>query len=198
MSEERLRAIRIEPLAEQHFEGFARLMETSGTGCYCRYWHFAGDKNAWLAKMAFTPEENRDEQRRALSENDGTARGLVAIVDDEIIGWLKIAPRRTLDKLVRLGPYRRAEIPSGDVHGIACLFVREDFRRRGVGADLVRAAADYSRSIGADFVEAFPRKLDTAVADEQLMLGVSTMFDRAGFVREGGEDSFPLLRKALK
>ncbi len=186
----------VEPLSALNFEGWARLMASASTGCFCRYWHFSGDKNTWLARMAFDAEANREEQRAALAAGDGTALGLVARDGDEVVGWLKMARRDRLTKLVQLGPYRRVD-SAPTVYAVACLYVAESSRRRGIARALVRAVPAFVASLGGTAVECFPRVPSTELPDAQLMLGTLAHFEELGFERVGGEDTFPVLRLIL-
>ena len=43
----------------QHAEQLLALFEGSGSGCFCNYWYFEGDKNAWLERCYINPEDNR-------------------------------------------------------------------------------------------------------------------------------------------
>src|SRR5207237_901423 len=77
------------PAGPAHSPGLAALFAASHSTCYCRYWHFEGDKNAWLERCALAPDENRTELDRALQTGSDEARGLVALVGSELVGWLK-------------------------------------------------------------------------------------------------------------
>jgi ribosomal protein S18 acetylase RimI-like enzyme len=65
---------------------------------------------------------------------------LVAEIDGVVAGFVRILARVRYDGL---------DEPPGEYALVADLAVRERFRRRGLGAALLRAAEDYARSRGA-------------------------------------------------
>ena len=44
----------------------------------------------------------------------------------------------------------------GQVWSVTCFFVTKDYRRRGVSAHLLRAAAEHARKRGAKMIEGYP------------------------------------------
>ncbi len=56
-----------ERASSAHTEGLLTLFEAAGSGCFCNYWHFEGDKNAWLEQCYLKPEENRAALRARLA-----------------------------------------------------------------------------------------------------------------------------------
>ncbi|HEU4539321.1 MAG TPA: hypothetical protein VFS00_34610, partial [Polyangiaceae bacterium] len=83
----------------EHVQGLADLFEACHCACFCRYWHFGGDKNAWLARTAHEPAVNRREFFGAVAARNDEARGLVAIDDaGDVVGWMKLAPAPSLSK----------------------------------------------------------------------------------------------------
>jgi GNAT superfamily N-acetyltransferase len=191
---------RVEPVRTEHFAGLAALLAQNGFGCYCRYWHFAGNHREWLARCAHEPEQNRDELQAALAVGSDEASGVVALdADDQLVGWLKLAPATRLDKLYDQRLYKGLPCFARDSAGVwtvGCLFVREDVRRRGVATALLGGAIALARARGAHSIEAFPRS-DTDVADAALMMGPLALFRAAGFGVVHDFTPYPVLRLTL-
>lgn len=193
MSDEAVDAVTVVELAREHFASWARLFDASSCGCHCRFWEFEGDKNAWLARDA---ADNRAEAERELP------RGLVALdARGEVVGWMKLAPRASLPKLVRRRPYAGVELgPDDGVLVVGCFLVHPERRGRDVARRLLEGGVAYARRAGARAIEAYPfapRDGDGRLHDEQAFLGPASLFASAGFVGAGGEAPYPVVRLAL-
>lgn len=192
--------LRVEPASSAHTVELLALFERAGCPCHCRYWHFAGDKNAWQARCASEPERNRDELVAALERGAVEARGVVACtVGGQIVGWSKLAPAAAVPKLQRRRPYVGLPGYPGDREGvlvIGCLLVDPARRREGVSAALLAGAIAAGRAQGARAIEAFPY-LASDVADEVLMMGPGSVYAAAGFQPIAGADPYPVLRLEL-
>lgn len=115
----------------------------------------------------------------------GPPPGIVAYVDGEAAGWIRIGPRPAQ---ARLG-YTRAIVAAtqeplddGDVWAVSCFSVRRDQRGQGLNAALLAAAVEYARESGARVVEGYP--VDTAavnVSSNELFHGALSTFLTAGF-----------------
>ena len=110
--------------------------------------------------------------------------GLLAYEKGEPAGWVAVAPRDELTRIVR----SRATPPvDGEpVWVIPCITVRKGFRGRGIAAGLIRAAVAYAGEQGAPAVEAYPRADGERTGDDNAYFGTEPLFRRAGFqvVRE--------------
>lgn len=189
--------MRVEPLSPALVGAWRLLFERSGCDCYCRYWHFEGTKNEWLDRCANRPEENANEQP--------VAAGLVALDGDLVVGWMKIAPRATLPKLRRLPVYKSRDLGSDEgVLSIGCFLVDPSWRGRGVSRALLEAAPAYARSLGARTLEAYPRRSEYRLGDEEAWMGhlalfVATGFSATGALDEPGAfDTYPVLRLSVE
>ena len=172
------------------------LFERTGTPCHCQYWHFTGDKNAWLDRLFHAPEQNR----AAFVENLATAhaelRGVVALHAGRAVGWLKLCPAEHVPKLYDQRLYRGLPALSGPREGVltvGCLLVDDEFRRRGVAQALVEQSVVLGRAHGARCIEAFPRRSEEAGAAE-LWTGPFRIFERAGFKIVNDFGPYPVLR----
>ncbi len=189
--------LRVVPLTLDVFSSWADLVGACASGCYCRYWHFDGTKNDWLARLAMSPEENLAEQRAAVASGDPSARGLVALDEAGVaVGWMKLVPREAARKLRRLPVYRALDLgPDDGVVSIACCLVRPSHRRRGVARALLEGAIADPQARGGRALEAYPHSRSEALREEELWMGPLGLFEAHGFVRVGGEDAYPVLRR---
>ncbi|MCC6214058.1 MAG: GNAT family N-acetyltransferase [Polyangiaceae bacterium] len=189
------------PVAGTDGAALVALFDRAGCSCFCRYWHFAGDKNAWQERCARAPERNREELLDALAHGASDASGVVARTPDAaIVGWLKLAPALALPKLHQRRPYAGLPGYPGDRDGVmvvGCLLVEPAYRRQGVSRRLVAGAIAAARAAGARAIEAFPHRTGE-VPDELLMMGPWSVFTSAGFRAAAGYDPYPILRLDLR
>lgn len=186
---------RVEPLDEKNLDALVALFKESYSSCFCRYWHFTGNKNEWLERGAFRPEENEAELAAAVRAGDPGARGLLAFDGDRAVGWLKLTPRASVPKLRSLPVYRNLDL--GDEHttySIGCLLVHPEHRRRGVARALVEAATAAAGAWGALAVEAYPRRAAHPLSDEEAWQGPEKTFLDAGFTVVHDTPPYPVLR----
>lgn len=172
----------VEAVDERRVHSLIRLFEAASSSCFCRYWHFRGTKNEWLDRCANRPEENAAELASALREADPSARGLVAIDQDTVVGWMKLTAREHVPKLRGLPVYRGLDL--GDdttTFSVGCLLVHPSARGRGVARALVEAAPAFVRAWGGQAVEAYPRRCGEPLHPEEVWQGPESVFARAGF-----------------
>lgn len=195
-----LAGLRVERVRAEHGARLAALLETSGHGCFCRYWHFGGNHREWLARCFHAPEDNRSELLGALQSGSEEASGIIAEDGSgELVGWLKLAPALVSAKVYEQRLYKSLPCFQRDPAGVltvGCLFVREGQRRRGVATALLRGAIDAARAAGARAIEAFPRS-DIDVADAALMMGPLALFLRQGFEVVNDFGPYPVVRLRL-
>src|SRR5437868_1291419 len=139
----------IRPLTSERWPDVEKLFGERGAcgGCWCMTWRrtradFEKGKGAGN-KRAF----------RKLVGSDARP-GVLAYDGDEPVGWCAVAPRADYVALAR----SRVLAPVDDkpVWSITCLFVAKPYRRRGVSACLIAAAARMARDRGATIVEGYP------------------------------------------
>jgi GNAT superfamily N-acetyltransferase len=188
----------IVPLTDATSSLYEGLFGACGSACFCHYWQFGGTKNEWLARCFGDPDSNRRDQLVLVHHGAPEAHGLLAIDADAAIGWIKLAPRSALPKLLAQGAYRPLDLgPAEGVWGIACLLVHPSFRRRGVARALVLAAVDHVRELGGKAIEAYPRAADYPLYDEEAWLGTPSLFEACGFARIAGEGPYPVMQQKL-
>jgi len=180
----------------EHTAALLGLFERTGTPCHCQYWHFSGDKNAWLDRLFHAPEQNRAAFVENLAAAPAELRGVVALQAELAVGWLKLCPAERVSKLYDQRLYRGLPALAGPREGVltvGCLLVDEEFRRRGVARALVEHAVLLAESRGARCIEAFPRRSDQA-GPAELWTGPFTIFEQAGFEIVSDFAPYPVLR----
>ncbi|WP_148313880.1 GNAT family N-acetyltransferase [Sorangium cellulosum] len=186
----------------EHLAGLEALFEAAGTPCYCRYYHFEGTNNEWLARCSDGQGENRREFAAALAARTDEARGVVALAQGatDVIGWLKVAPAAAVAKAYERRLYRGLPCFAGDRAGvflIGCAVVHPRHRRQGVATALVAGAVELAPAWGARALEALPRRPREPVSDEELWTGPASAFTRNGFVEVHTFEPYPVLRRTL-
>ncbi len=171
--------IRIEPASVERFADVEHALTGGGDGgsCWCQWWMLRS------AEFNATP---RDARRELLRRDLETvpATGLVAYVDGEAAGWVKVAPRTAQPRLAHTRNVQKSPeaIDDPSVWAISCFVVRKEFRRHGLSASLLDAAVAHARNNGARVVEGYP--IDTTVtktSSNELFHGAFSTFLDAGF-----------------
>lgn len=171
---------------------WADLFRRAECPCFCRYWHFEGDKNAWLDRCANDPERSLKEQIAIAGTDAGHA--LVAVDGERVIGHMKLAPRAALPKLRKLSVYRSHDLGADEgVWSIGCVLVDPERRGQGVPRALILGAVDFVRAKRGRAIEAYPRAGDELRSGEAWM-GREQTYRELGFVEIGGERPYPVLR----
>ncbi|MER7798643.1 GNAT family N-acetyltransferase [Microbacterium sp. NPDC096154] len=128
-----------------------------------------------------------DERRDILHAEiqDGPPPGLVAYVDGDAAGWIRIGPRTALQRVLRSRVARSGSSEPLDddaVWAVTCFSVRREHRRQGLNAVLLDAAITYARERGARVVEGYPIATDaTKPSSNALFVGALSTFLDAGF-----------------
>ena len=190
-------SLRLERAETRHAEALVELFARTGTPCHCQYWHFGGDKNAWLDRLFHAPEENRTAFVAGLENPE--LKGVVALAEGRAVGWMKLCPAERVPKLYEQRLYKGLPCFAGARDGVltvGCLLVDEDWRRRGVARSLVCAGVEAAVSVGARAIEAFPRRHEQLRAPE-LWLGPLNVFLDAGFRIVNDFAPYPVLRYDL-
>ncbi len=200
---ESVESIVVRAIEPTDVDALTALFVRDGSPCFCRYWHFAGTNKEWEARCAFESDVSARELREAVEQRRDDGLGIVAAEHgtngDEIVGWLKLAPRATLTKLLTRSPYKDLEAPP-ETLGVACFLVDPRHRRRGVAAALLDGAIAHARVIGAKAIEAWPRTSTDGSAplhDGELFQGPASLFASRGFSWIRRDPPHPTLRLDL-
>ena len=177
--------IHVHLAAPERWDDLVELFERRGprggtpftAGCWCQYWHLRGRayERGWGASNRALLEEQ---------VHHGSPPGLLAYVDDEAVGWCRVGPRESFERL-ETSP-KLARVDDENVWSLVCFSVHPSRRRHGVGGALLEAAAAHAANEGARILEAYPVRAGHNVIDA--FTGYLPMFLAAGFdaVREAG------------
>lgn len=183
----------------------AALFDREGSACFCRWWHFDGDKNAWLDRCAHRPEENRAELLADFASGTEEVRGVIARDGERVVGWMKLTPASAVPKLYAQRPYRglpcfAAAAASADqrrdVFTVGCFLIDAELRRQGVARALLLEGIRIARAAGARAIEAFPRSAE-GLPPEEMWTGHYGTLIRAGFAVVDDSTPYPVLRLSL-
>jgi GNAT superfamily N-acetyltransferase len=163
--------LRIRPLTPELWPALEELFGKNGAcnGCWCMYGRIG---NAYRRQ----PREKNKAAFRDIVKR-GPPPGLLAFDGAVAVGWCQLTPRDAVPWLDRVWRLRRIdELP---VWSLSCLYVRIDYRRRGVTSALVAAAVKAARRAKAPAIEAYP--FDADVSPSASGTGYASTFRRAGF-----------------
>jgi len=195
---------RFERASSEHTDGLLALFDSAGSGCFCNYWHFEGDKNAWLERCYLNPDANRAALTARLAAPE--LCGVIATAERRVCGWLKVTRAEQVRRLYDQRVYRGLPCFQGspgsraDVYAVSCLYVAEAERGKGLAKSLLTTAIEVARSAGASSLEAFPRKAPEAepLRPDEVWLGPEAIFEKAGFERVSDFRPYPVLRLHLR
>jgi GNAT superfamily N-acetyltransferase len=113
------------------------------------------------------------------------------------VGWCAIEPRENYPRLANSRVL--APVDEKPVWSIVCLFVARSCRRRGVSAQLIRAAVQHVRERGGRIVEGYPVDTKSKQPDAWIWTGTLMAFERAGFTEAARRSKTrPVMRKTVK
>jgi GNAT superfamily N-acetyltransferase len=170
------------PAAEAGWNAVEAVMMTdaSARNCWCQF-HVLENR----VQRATTRNSRRELLREQITALD-PPRGLVALAEDQPVGWCGVEPRTRLghvlaSRLVRR--HSRYEPDDPDVWAVYCILVPSSRRGQGIATTLLRRAIEHARTHRAHAIEGYP--IDTSRRGGQLPPGFSTgtlaMFEREGF-----------------
>ncbi|GAA5152369.1 GNAT family N-acetyltransferase [Microbacterium pseudoresistens] len=153
-----------------------------GASCQC-IWPMIPNKE-WQAST-------RDERKQMLrAEVAATpSPGIVAYVDGEAAGWVRVGPRPAQQRLGRtraIAAATQEPLDDASVWAVSCFSVRREHRRKGVTTALLDAAVAYAKESGARIIEGYP--IDTSAvktSSNDLFHGALSTFTNAGFTPDG-------------
>ncbi|MHC3000604.1 GNAT family N-acetyltransferase [Microbacterium sp. HJ5] len=173
--------ITIEPATPARFDDAQHALTGGGDGrsCQCQWWTLT---NARF--QALSTEEREQLLRDEIAA--GPPPALIAYVDGEPAGWVRVGPRTAQVRLSRTRNYASStEEPwdDDDVWAVSCFVVRREHRGAGLNARLLAAAVDFAREGGARVIEAYP--VDPGAGSRksanELYHGTVSTFAAAGF-----------------
>ena len=149
-----------------------------GASCQC-IWPMLSNKEWNETTTPQRTEMLRDEIQA------GPPPGLIAYIDGEAAGWIRIGPRTLQQRVPRTRMIAAASTEPLDdesVWAVTCFVVRREHRGSGITLELLRAAVDLARRSGARLVEGYP--VDTRGEKKRtndLFHGTLATFLAAGF-----------------
>ena len=138
-------------------------------------------------------EGNRKALRKIVKSDEQP--GVLAYVGVEPIGWCAVAPRQVYVALTSSRVLK--PIDDQPVWSISCLFIKREFRRKGVSVRLLREAVKFAGRCGAKIVEGYPvipytKQMPAAFA----WTGTLAAFEKAGFKQAARPSKArPIMRK---
>jgi GNAT superfamily N-acetyltransferase len=163
------------PLVPERWADFERLFAEHGiqNGCWCMYWRTRRED----CQRGYG--ENNKSAFKALVES-GKIPGLLAYHAGKAIAWCSIAPREDYPVLERSRTLKRVD--DQPVWSIACFFVSQPYRRKGMTELLIQAVVDYAQSNGARIVESYPLRTEiTKLLPYERYMGIQSTYARLGF-----------------
>jgi ribosomal protein S18 acetylase RimI-like enzyme len=146
-------------------------------GCWCQFWHLRGKSYG-----AGWDGGNRDRLERQVRSRP--APGLLAYLDGEAVGWCRLGPRGSFERLET--SQALARVDDEDVWSLVCFYVHPAAKRRGVASALLQAGVEHATRHGAPIFEAYAARENHPNIDAYT--GYLPMFLAAGFepVADGG------------
>ncbi len=173
--------ITIEPATVDRADDVEHALTGGGDGasCQCQWWTITN------AEFNGSTRDEREGMLRAELEAS-VAPALIAYVDGEAVGWVRVGPRTAQVRLARtkaFAPNSEEAWDDPSVWAMTCFVVRREHRGEGLNARLLDAAVDHARSHGARVIEAYPIDPDQSPrrSANSLFTGVVSTFLAAGF-----------------
>ncbi|HTA90237.1 MAG TPA: hypothetical protein VK745_11695 [Polyangiaceae bacterium] len=109
-------SLALEAAEARHAGALVDLFARTGTPCHCQYWHFGGDKNAWLDRLFHAPEQNREAFIAGLQNEE--LKGVVALAEGQAVGWMKLCSAERVPKLYQQRLYKGLHCFAGARDGV--------------------------------------------------------------------------------
>ena len=175
----RMSLITVRPASGETWNDVQAALTGGGDGkaCQCQW---VVMRNPQVATSP--PVERREFLHREVASD--TPPGLVAYVDGQPAGWVRVGPRTAHPRIVhsRVATPSPEPMDDPDVWVVSCFSARNEHRRKGVTAVLLDAAVAYARESGARVVEAYPvDNIDKKMSANSLFVGTLSTFLDAGF-----------------
>ncbi|MCG7417070.1 MULTISPECIES: GNAT family N-acetyltransferase [Microbacterium] len=172
-------SIEILPATHERFDDAERALDSGdGPECQCQWWLLPN--GPWEE----TSVAERTEMFRA-EVDGGRPPGLIAYVDGEPAGWVRVGPRTAQPRLARTRNVTGSTTEPLDddtVWAVTCFVIRKAHRGSGLMRGLLDAAVEAARDGGARVLEGYPRDTSAAkIPVNDLYLGTVAVFEDAGF-----------------
>ncbi len=163
------------PATRGRWKDYEKLFGEKGAcaGCWCMYWRL---------KASDWQKQKGNHNKKAMNKiiNSGLIPGLLAYTDSEPIGWCSIAPRGEFIRLENSKILKR--IDDKPVWSVVCLFIKKNYRNRGLSVQLLKAAKKYVKEEGGIILEGYPvEPKKDKMPDAFAWTGIASAFLKAGF-----------------
>jgi len=185
--------LKIFPLTPDRWPDVEKLFGERGAcgGCWCMWWR--------LARSDFQKQKGSG-NKRAFQKivKRGPPPGLVAYADGQPVAWCALAPRENYPALGRSRILK--PVDERPVWSVTCLFIARPFRKKGVSAQMLSAAADYAKGQGAEIIEGYPVEPQNGpTADVFVFTGLASAFRKAGYEEAARRSKTrPIMRRSLR
>jgi len=153
----------------------------------------------WRLKRSVFEKQKGAANKRALRKivDSGAPPGILAYANGEPVGWCAVGPRETYPVLENSRILKRVD--GEPVWSVVCLFVRKDWRRKGVTVQLLEAAAEFARKNGATLIEGYPVEPNKPdIPGAFAWTGLASGFRKAGFTEVARRSpTRPVMRRKL-
>lgn len=154
--------------------------------CYCYSFHFTGPAEEWT----------RENNRRGVCElvQADQMKGYLAYHRERPVGWCNANNRLDFQRLHK--HYDLLEPDQQGICSIVCFLIHQDYRRRGIARQLLDQIEKDYRSLGYNYLEAYPKKGEQS--SEEHYVGPLEMYMKSGFkiLKEFGD--YYVVRKRLR
>ena len=134
--------IEIRPASADRFADAEHALTGGGDGasCWCQWWMLPNKEFS-----AATREEKRELLHADLMHEPASA--LIAYVDGEAAGWVKVSPRPDQPRLARTRAFQESPEPfeDGSVWAVTCFVVRREHRGAGLSSRLLAGFSEVAR-----------------------------------------------------
>ena len=157
-------------------------------GCYCQFYHFAGNMEQWEKA---TKEYKRNSAKTLIKEEK--MNGFLAFIDTEPAGWCNVNSKEVYDKIPvdsESDDTRERKIAS-----IVCFLIAPAHRKKGLARKLLKQAIKTLKGGGFAWIEAYPRKGD--LSDAHSYHGPVSLFASEDFSIVKETEDFFIMRKYL-
>lgn len=170
------------PITSEDWTTFERLFGKNGAcgGCWCMLWRVPRGGKLWASSKG---EPNRRAFRKLV--RTGTAKGCLAFVGDEAVGWCSVAPRGDFPRLATV----KALQTDWDERTwcVTCFYIPARWRNQGVATALLKQAVKLARSGGAKTLEGYPVRPSKSskgpIPPVFAWTGVNALFEKQKFVK---------------
>lgn len=175
MHEQNVNDLSFRPANSGNWQDLETLFGANGAcgGCWCMLWR--------LPKKIYDEGEGEGNKSalKAITK-DQLAPGILVYSGIETIAWCSVGPREHFPRLES----SRILKPVDDqaVWSITCLFVKKEWRAKGVSTFALESAKEFVKANGATLLEGYPNEpKDGKMPDVFAWTGIASAYRKAGF-----------------